>query len=383
MKMKLIIVGLTIGLFMVSCGEPDWSDLLKDGNQGPQPDPTDVASVWSYRMGYYGIHITKGFIYGKNFVSLTDYNGKFIIQANNLETGDSVWRQTNVGKCTPFFANQCQSKANILVLSDATRTLALDMIDGEILWKDYTDNGEGEISIINNKVIKTASGTGWSSVYSMDLKTGQKEQIFRRTREENDGISPRYFSPVRWSNSNGEELLIFYSQSVKSSVDNRFEVFAYNLKTQQKEWLINLDDSYQPTSLTINDGKLYLHGIYAMHCLSLENGTLIWQSPIEFRSDDFKIVSNKIFVTSGEILSQFTGEKLSTKHSQNFGYFMEANNEYVFASRDKVNIINVSTHDLIRYGDNFGWYVVPHPTNNWIYLTKGNSIFCLDMNKMK
>ena len=378
--MKNSIIILLISFFTISCGDPDFTTLLKSGGGGPAADPTDQASVWSYRMGYHYVHLTRAFIYDENLISVIQRDQHCVVQANNLASGDSIWTQASLGDCNPYRVNNCQVEGDILVLSDASRMAAVSMKTGELLWTDTTKDGEGEISIIDGMVIKTASGLEYSSVYAIDIFTGDKREIYREVISPIFKFGSGYFSPKKYVNTNGQDILLFYGRSVREgNTNSRLLALAYNLTLNTVEWKRTLRDDFQCTKISIVDDRAYLIGTDYLLCVSTKNGSTIWQRSVENRSDDFIIKDERIFVSSGAIFNMNSGAKVGDIDNIRLDNGMTIAQNKIFSCSYDLRVINTETLELTRYGERYSRYVVPHPTENWVYLTKGNSIFCLNL----
>lgn len=380
--MKKLITILVLCSLLSSCIEADITPLLKSNGSKGENEP-EQAAIWSHGLDYKSSRATRLYTFQESLISIIEFNEGFVVQANSLDSGKQIWKQTNVGKCTPSSASDCQLFENILVLSDYSYTLAIDANTGEILWRDFQSNGSDEISVIDGKVIKMASNTGWCEAYEINIKTGAKNLLFRRTKENNQQYSPEYYAPTKAKLANGDVVYLFYGRSIKNQSEKQLEVMAFNMDGLKVEWVKYLGPEYHRSKMIVIDSKFYLTSINNMYCLNVETGEHCWKTPISFRCEDYVISDERIFLNSGEVLKLSNGKKIREEEFLSLGYSLNENKDFVIASSSSISILDKQSLELYKYGEYFGWYVLPHPTKNQLYVTKNGTLFCLAIDRMK
>ncbi|PCJ65911.1 MAG: hypothetical protein COA58_07470 [Bacteroidetes bacterium] len=384
MKNIRISILFILALFFIGCTD-DSLALLSTHDDNPQGDATDPASIWSYTMKEGHINLTRAFVHSDNIIFVMNFTEYCVVQAHNLETGELVWRTKDIGRCNPLFNNGCFLSDYILVLSDSRWTVGLDVRTGEILWTDVTGGGNRDIIAIDGKVIKTRNSGGASSVYEIDLFTGEKTHLFTRRQDENNNYNPDYLSPSKYTNSKGEEVYVFLSRSYRSQQKVAIEVYAFNLSTRETEWQRFLGDGdYQSNAPKVYEGKVYFASLSKFYCLDLSNGHTSWREKInEFRGDNFLISDNSIFLANGQVLNRANGKEIAMWDSDSYSNWVTENQNMIFGCDHNISMYDKNTGSSFKYGINFSWFGRPHPTKDMFYTSKGNTLFCLDINRMK
>lgn len=248
-----------------------------------------------------------------------------------------------------------------------------------MLWKAETTNGQTHISLANNKVLKTTNQTGICKVYEIDIFSGKQVKLFHRTYAENGKYEPDYSYPMVYKNERDEDIFILVGGDRHRQSS---QIMAYNLSTKTTLWNKRYDnENHVVSKVVLKNDKIFFATKTSVRCIDL-GGNEVWaQSVDRFLGPNMILENDKLWLSSGLVLDEKTGEERSD-FSKNDAWVSSSQN-YVSWCNSSIFFYDKKGDSSHNYGIDFSGFGCPHPQKELYYTSKGNVLFCLDLDKMK
>lgn len=315
------------------------------------PDQPPRLCWQSHQTGASALQTIYPISYQKHWiVSRSDSTCSVQVLSLEQQTGRLVWHYKDSVRHSPLYYNlQPAMHGHILSLPHHNRVIALDMRNGNLLWKSKTfDSGEQHLYAYGGffyRICYDSQSTTY--LVRMRAENGQSEVLssFPRTA---DSVSTYWRTPVVYAVSPGDTLL-FISSVVSHHTRKQFipywsiwslkkrafeshdtilpvntfgwgitkqpvagekqgilyllaknQVIRYNMKTRAQEWRQEMPRDMLTSKILVCPDALY----YAcedgfLYKLSHYTGEIIWKTKLSGTPGQVKIYRETLFVTGG------------------------------------------------------------------------------------
>lgn len=196
-------------------------------------------------------------------------------------------------------------KDNIFVFSSGVSVYALDVNNGQTLWRTTNDNlvGRNSLTLYNDLIFHIESKPDRSEYYLKvaDISTGNWETVYT-TIMENDYV-PLLDLPTYYINDEGDMLLFFTNNRYNFQLQKGHpELICYNLTKREVVYKKEVTSPTYGYGITreplINDDKLYFHVGPYMYCYDVQTGERKWSKLLEdnIGSISFILEDDRLFV---------------------------------------------------------------------------------------
>lgn len=374
-----VIKGVSIVLAFVTSGCCIDDPLYLLGSHGTSgvEKITDDASLWTYESDYSFDHI-QSFVLNDDLISVINYRDHTAVLCHNATTGERQWHQNGLGVYRAQSTEGCLLVNDKIILSDGEYTAAVSAKNGAILWRAETLEASSRISFSESKILKVKNTTGLIRVYSLDEETGYQEEVFHRTFKQNGNYEPDYFSPIIEKNSIGERICYLAGGD---NIRRSAQVLALNIDQNKIEWEHRFEgEDYSVSNFVLSGDKLYTATRSTARCITKE-GKILWQQEIfAFEGPNMVLENEYISLGNGQILDATNGSIDAQNEGTNA--WATATNRYVSWCASEIVIYDKQTGEYSNYGYGFSPFGLVHPQKELYFASKGNVLFCLDLNKL-
>jgi outer membrane protein assembly factor BamB len=302
-----------------------------------------------------------------------------------------------------------KNKDIICIYGGRSNLYAYRLTTGQQLWKTKIPlDAISQISVSDiYAFVSYGSDNGsWSQLIAVDVESGNKTDILKLYTEDNYKfqINP----PSAHVTSQGDTMLFFTTSGWNfDEVKGRVHAYCYNLTKKQMEWInknfTNDKDAtakQQPPFVIEND-KLIVTSMSAIHCFDVNTGELIWQQEgLDFVDKPYLYQQGKLYIRSGDpcILSCYdaqTGRKLWKNTTLNpipapwgsMGIYKDklyftawGKNAWIGLFCVDANNGNLLWQDAGPTG-RVSYAVLIDQDRGYMYCQSGWSVMCVDLNK--
>ena len=300
---------------------------------------------------------------------------------------------------------------NIICLYTKQHLYGYSLETGQRLWKTVIpSDGISHMSISERYAfVSYAPGTipkSLSKLISVDLETGNSTEILTLYIEDNYefDINP----PTMYINNQGDILLYFTTSGWNfTTVHGRVNMYCYNMTKKQMVWLkkdftkdTDASEAQQPP-LVIENNKLIVTSLRAIHCFDMNTGELLWQHEnLAFADRPYLYHEGKLYVRSGDPCMLYcfdaqTGQKLWENTTLNpipapWGNMAIYKDKLYFTAWGKNAWIGLFCVDATT--GEFLWQdagptgrvsygVIADQEKGYLYCQSGWLVMCVDLNK--
>ena len=296
-RIILVIFSVQLGFSVGSCQKPPKFD-------SPSAFPTDLEVVWNAPF-----HSDSTPDWFWNYIVA---NEQYIVVANiyDRETGYGKPRGIGVydsrtGERHPAWQNDpggifisseretledCKvagKNKDIILVYSMHALFGYSLHSGQRMWTLTTRTQEAiglpKMSVaIDHAFVSYGLANSWYRLAMVDVHSGEKRDILELYAENNYRLS--IYPPSAYVTGGGDTLLFFTSGGWNSTaIHGRVYAYCYNLTKKQMEWTNkqftkDTDASAsQPPPFVIENDRLIVTSLRAIHCFNMHTGDLIWQ----------------------------------------------------------------------------------------------------------
>ncbi len=327
-----------------------------------------------------------------------------VAKAFDGNTGEIVW-ETSIN-ARPLGFEGIFLVGDKIVFSDSRRVYVLNADNGEIIWQDELEKGQGNACHIDGYIYKASYDSDrnrFSTLYKYDVNTGTREEVFTLTKGEFDeNHSPNLHMPVKWQSVAGDELLVMQNRSYDwgASGVSKMDILAWNLTADSVEWYRNLDGFSSKARPTIDGDNVYFYGDRHAYSINPATGETRWKYFIgdgpedDFNTANIIIVKDMLIVKPDNshmhAVDKRTGERIwFNPEIVSMPNMLTERNDTIWLSNAGVFGIDANTGEKVIddwKGSRSGSWIFPvalHPTNGLIYTSDGDYLYCLNPKYMK
>ncbi|NLJ83050.1 MAG: PQQ-binding-like beta-propeller repeat protein [Bacteroidales bacterium] len=403
-KVKIILILISLqGSVLSGCHK----ELPK-----PKEYPTNLEVRWNALFHSNG----KG-DYFRNYEIAKD---QYIVLANrsqtigiyNKQTGErhSAW-QNNLIVSEIIRLNSCKvvgENKDIILVYDSKSLFAYSLHTAQRLWNlNIPNSGCPYMSADKDYAfISYGLSKSWYRLAMVDVYSGTQRDILQLHAEDNYNI--RINPPSSYITSDGDTLLFFTTSGWNfDAVHGRVHTYCHNLTKKQivwenKQFTTDTDaTAAQPPPFVIENNKLVVTSMRAIHCFNMHTGELIWQREgLSFPDMPPLYHEERLYIRYGNpafliCLDAQTGQQIWENTTSNptpaFDGKMDIYKDRLFVSVSNQNatysLLCVDTHtgkelwrDLGPYG-NIAFGVLVDKKTGYLYCNTDWSTLCVDLNK--
>jgi outer membrane protein assembly factor BamB len=421
----ILIVFLLQGLFLFGSCEK-WRKLTAD----PMTFPTNLEVVWN---AFFHSDGTADYFWDYEVA-----NNQYIVVSNrydrdegggkprgigvyNMQTGErhNAWKNDPGGIFAPSefeYLQDCKvagKNKDIILVYSGYDLFAYNLHSGQRMWRlniPDEEAGSPKMSAIGDYAF-ISYGPGplsktWKRLAIVDIYSGEKTDVLQLYAEDNYdfAINP----PSAYVNAEGDTLLFFTTSAWNfNKIHGRVHAYCYNMTIKQMIWInkqftSDMDaTSAQPPPFVIENNKLIVTSLRAIHCFNKYTGELIWQiEGLGFADRPPLYYEGKIYIRSGDpcilmCLDAQNGQKIWENTTLNpvpspDGAMDIYKNRLYFSAWGPNAIYHLACVDIHTghtlwtdrgpYGSiSFGVFV--NQETGYLYCNTGWSLMCVDLNK--
>jgi outer membrane protein assembly factor BamB len=297
---------------------------------------------------------------------------------------------------------------DIILIYSGQELFAYGLHSGQRMWKLSIPN-KGAVKISENEdyaFVNYGLSKSWYSLAMIDVYSGKKTDILTLYAEDNYEfeINP----PSAYVSGDGDTLLFFSTSGWNfATIDGRVCVYCYNLTKKQmlwenKQFTIDTDVSaFQPPPFVIENDKLIVTSLRAIHCFNKNTGELLWQKEsLGFADKPPLYYEGKLYIRSGNPCTLFcldaqSGQQIWENTILNpypaFDGRMAIYKDRLYFSMSNgdatyhLECVDIHTgQELWRDRGPYGcvaFGVLIDPQTGYLYCNTGWSTMCIDLNK--
>lgn len=140
-------------------------------------------------------------------------------------------------------------------------------------------------------------------------------------------------------------------------------------------------EDYVASNFIVIDNQIYAATNRILRCL-YTNGVLLWEHEIQdFKGPNMLHSGNEVWLSNGQTLSALNGDIVTQTEAENA--WVTRSRNYISWSGSEIILFDKNTKNYSTYGSNFSLHEVPHPERELYFTSKGNVLFCLNIDQMK
>jgi outer membrane protein assembly factor BamB len=251
-----------------------------------------LDTLWTSYIGGYSINpilnSNRDILMSKTF---NNSNGEIFKMFDGV-TGKLKWEWQDYYKFEEGFYDNGHILLNdILVLSAAKNTYALNTITGKTVWRNQMTTLVGENSIFKDNDGYVYQGYNdlvnnfTSHVYRTKYNEGKWEQVctFIDSTKSYDII---YSTPMAFSKNDKGEKMMIYTMYLASNTNNSkysAKVCGYNMVTKKYDWIKDYTNKYAEfmgSNIKSTDSKVFINAAYAgdtyLVAINANDGSIAW-----------------------------------------------------------------------------------------------------------
>lgn len=380
----------------------------------PTEFPTNLEVLWN--APFYSDEDDYGW-----FLDYEIAKDEYIVLANtsqkigiySIQTGERhpAWQQ-NLFVYEFNHLNSCKvagKNKDIILVYDSKSLFAYSLHNGQRLWSlSISNTGCPYMSADKDYAfISYGLSKSWYRLAMVDVSSGQKRDILQLYAEDNYNI--RINPPSAHVSSNGDTLLFFTTSGWNfSAVHGRVHAYCYNLTKKQMVWenkqfTTDTDaPAVQPPPFVIENDKLIVTSMRAIHCFNKNTGELIWQKEgLSFSDRPPLYYEGRLYIRYGDpgvllCLDAQNGQQLWENTTLNTavpspnGRMAIYNGRLYFSAwgpdaTHHLTCVDIQTgKELWTDRGPYGWIafgVLIDQKTGYLYCNTGGSTLCVDLNK--
>jgi outer membrane protein assembly factor BamB len=428
-RIKLFLMLVFLQCFCaISCEKPEpIKPIEPPATEPPEEEyPTNLEVIWEafFHSDGYGDYFLDYAIAGEQYLVLANIfdrtnNKPRGIGVYNMQTGQrhSAW-QSDPGGIFAITEHEnlldCKvagKNKDIILIYSGKNLFAYSLHTGQRMWNLDMNNVSGlpRISVATDHVFIAYGPAGyslspsWYRLAIVDVYSGKKTDVMQLTIEDNYEFA---INPPSAYVDGGDTLLYFTEGGYNFTTrDGREYAYCYNMTKRQMLWKTERIDrdasSYQPPPFVIDNDKLIVTTLFAVHCLNRQTGEVIWQKDGLALAESSPLYhEGKIYVRSGDpsilfCLDAQSGQMLWKNTTLNplpapDGNMAVYKDRLYFSAwgdnaTHHLGCVDVHTgeelwNDRGPYG-NIGFGVLIDQKTGYLYCNTNWSTLCVDLNK--
>jgi outer membrane protein assembly factor BamB len=433
-RLKIIVIFVFSHLWVISCEKPDPIIPIEPSviEQSKEKYPTNLEVLWEafFHSDSVGDFFWDYAVAGEQYLVLANIYDRINdkprgIGVYNMQTGQQhpAWQNDPGGIFAAIEREDLKDykiagkNKDIILIYSGKNLFAYSLHTRQRLWNlDMTNiSGLPRISAVADHAFVTygpagyAASPSWYRLAIVDVYSGKKSDILQLSIEDNYrfAINP----PSAYIN--GSDTLLYFTTSGWNftTVHGRVYTYCYNMTKKQIVWVnkqftIDTDATFaQPSPFVIENDRLIVTSLRAIHCFDQHTGELIWQREgLGFADKPPLYYDGKIYIRSSSFTSldsyllcldaqsgQILWENNIIKSKPAFHGMMAIYKDRLFFSASgndatyHLTCVDIYTgkelwHDHGPYGD-IAFGVLIDQKTGYLYCNTNWSTLCVDLNK--